>query len=604
MWISKAAADQRAGRAGRTGPGHCYRLYSSSMYSRHMDEFPLPEVLTRPLEDVVLAMKAMRISNVANFPFPTPPGQEQLEAATTLLANLGCVDTTTTSNNEARGGIEGGQRGERGDGKITRLGAAVAKLPLGVRYGKMLLVAAEAGVLDYAIVMVALLSESNPFVVNGQEINKEGSAKNKDNASEAEDDEDELMENDTKKEKKKRRVHCWSHRGGDILAGVLAVGAYTYAGRGAGGMAEKVARRKFCEDNGLNPVVMARIQKMRTHLTRLAKTRLASAEGVAAKTGGFLSSMKPPNKAQEQLLCQAIASGLLDNVAMLAPLGSIPTGEYSFSLRSAYLSCSSKLKEPLLMDRNSVLYSRDPRQLPKWICFDSVVRKTTKDGTPVATVKTITPIEPFWLGTLAKGSRLLKLGEPQPTPVPKYDVDKDMMVCSVQTKFGNHNWEISPVQVEMYPVLQDHTTKSAQQKVSSSRHFVSDDSFRWFARYLLEGKVLPELKDLSDVWSDPPSGLTRSNAPSSKKVALLVAALANAGIDSAGALRKHWAEVDSKFLYKEVFQGWVRPNGSSSTGRDTAAAGRQEIKSLWMNIVKRHIRLWNEQRQKEQLWNV
>jgi len=71
MWISKASADQRAGRAGRTGPGHCYRLYSSSLYSRHMDDFALPEVLTRPLEDIVLAMKAMEISNVSNFPFPT-----------------------------------------------------------------------------------------------------------------------------------------------------------------------------------------------------------------------------------------------------------------------------------------------------------------------------------------------------------------------------------------------------------------------------------------------------------------------------------------------------------------------------------------------------
>lgn len=71
MWISKASADQRAGRAGRTGPGHCYRLYSSSLYSRHMDPFALPEVLTRPLEDVVLSMKAMKISNVSSFPFPT-----------------------------------------------------------------------------------------------------------------------------------------------------------------------------------------------------------------------------------------------------------------------------------------------------------------------------------------------------------------------------------------------------------------------------------------------------------------------------------------------------------------------------------------------------
>ncbi|CAM9661965.1 unnamed protein product, partial [Ectocarpus sp. 13 AM-2016] len=51
-WVSKASADQRAGRAGRTGPGHCYRLYSSALYTQTMEAFAPPEVLTRPLEDV------------------------------------------------------------------------------------------------------------------------------------------------------------------------------------------------------------------------------------------------------------------------------------------------------------------------------------------------------------------------------------------------------------------------------------------------------------------------------------------------------------------------------------------------------------------------
>ena len=569
MWISKAAADQRAGRAGRTGPGHCYRLYSSSMYGRHMDDFALPEVLTRPLEDVVLAMKAMRISNVAEFPFPTPPGKDQLESAIQLLANLGCVDTN--ANTTAASHLTG-------DGEITPLGAAVAKLPLGVRYGKMLLVAAEAGVLDYAIVMVALLSESNPFVLSGQQ-GTEGESET--SPSEDQDDPGDEIDDNHETTKKKKQGHGWSHRGGDVLAGVLAVGAYTYAGRGAGGMAEKVACRKFCEEHGLHPVVMARIQKMRTHLARLAKKRLTAAENsIAAKTGGFLSSMKPPNKVQEQLLCQAIASGLLDNVAMLAPLGSIPPGPYTSSLRSAYLSCSSKLTEPLWMDRNSVVYSRDPRQLPKWICFDSVVRKKAKDGTPIATVKTITPLEPSWLGLLAKGSRLLKLGDPLPTPVPKYDEDQDKMVCSVQTKFGNHNWEISPIQVEMYPLLQSSTTATPK---ATSQHFVSDDSFRWFARYLLEGKVLVEFQDWNDVWNDPPSIVTRKTP--SPKATLLVAALAHAGVDSAAALRQHWARVDRKFLYKQVFPSWVRPNQDAN----------REMKTQWMNMVKRNIQLWKDQ---------
>lgn len=585
MWISRAAADQRAGRAGRTGPGHCYRMYSSSMYSRHMNEFALPEVLTRPLEDVVLAMKAMSVSNVANFPFPTAPDQSQLDAAVKLLANIGCVDL---SDVERKGG----------DGEITRLGAAVAKLPLGVRYGKMLLVAAQAGVLDYAIIMVAVQSESSPF--------HHGPPGDKNQNDEVGSDEDSLDEVDrnaaTKQEearKKELSKSKWTHRGGDILAAVHAVGAYTYAGRGAGGVTEKVACHSFCEENGLNPVMMERIQKMRLHLARLAKTRLGNAEGVAAKTGGILNTMPPPNKLQENLLlqvsttidhheafiqssfsrtsslisAQAIASGLLDNVAMLAPPGSI-TSDHPFSLRSAYLGCSTTITEPLFMDRNSVSFSRDSRRLPQWVCFDSIVRKEIRTGDTVATMKNITPIDPSWLGSLAKGSRMLSLGEPLPSPLPSYDVDLDAILCSVSTKFGSRGWEIPPVQVEMFEALHSSDTKK-------SGHFLVDDSFRWFARFLLEGKVLPELSGLTEMLNDEPSIITRKKPM--KKVALLVSALSSAGVDSAGALRKHWAEVDDKFLFSHL-KSW------------TKGEHKAEVKCMWIAAVKSNVKQWKARR--------
>ena len=48
-WISRASAEQRTGRAGRTGPGHCYRLYSSALFAK-MDEFSQPEILKTPLD--------------------------------------------------------------------------------------------------------------------------------------------------------------------------------------------------------------------------------------------------------------------------------------------------------------------------------------------------------------------------------------------------------------------------------------------------------------------------------------------------------------------------------------------------------------------------
>jgi ATP-dependent RNA helicase DHX37/DHR1 len=551
MWISKAAADQRAGRAGRTGPGHCYRLYSSSMYARQMDAYALPEVLTRPLEDVVLAMKGMNVSNVGDFPFPTPPDRKQLDAAVRLLADIGCVDL---SEIEEKGG----------DGQATRLGVAVANLPLGVRFGKMLLVAAQAGVLDYAIAMIAALTESSPFVHNGQ-LSSNGSDEDSDIEINIKDKEDVGA--------KKRQL--WAHKGGDVLAMMLATGAYAFAGHDAGGVSERVACRKFCETNGLHPVIMERIQKMRLHLARLVKTRLPNAQSIATRTGGFLSSMKPPNKLQEDHLKQAIASGLLDNVAMLAPFGYFP-GEHTFNLRSAYISCSLNAREPLFMDRNSVLYSRDFRTLPQWVCFESLQRKTLKDGTSVAVMKNLTPVDPIWLGPLAKGSQMIRYGEPLLSPLPTYDVDKDAILCSVLTKYGSHGWEIPPAKMEMFDVLNAPGRKA-------SATFAKEDSFRWFARFLLEGKVFSELKNLPAMLNDSPAVITRRTPLA--KVSALVSALAGAGVDSAEALSKHWAEEDDKFLFK-ILKSWVKaPN--------TAAA-----KELWIVTVKTHVMNWKSTHEK------
>lgn len=549
-WISKAAANQRAGRAGRTTAGHCYRLYSSSMFSRHMDEFAEPEVLVRPLEDVVLAMKAMKVSNVSNFPFPTPPNKEQLCSALQLLSSIGCLEPS---------------KDPESDGKITRLGSAVAQLPLGIRYGKILLVGAQAGVLDYAIPVVAVLSEVSPFKTSADQAVQEEKGEDDDK-----DDTDSLSGGESNLEsERKSKPKKWYAKGGDILAAVLALGGYTYAGRGAGGMSEKVACEKFCLENGLNPTVMHRIQKMRVHLARLAGQRLRSASGIAATTGGITSSMPPPNALQEKLLCQAIASGLLDNVAMLAPPGSIP-GDHPFSLRSAYISCTRSPREPLFMDRNSVLFSRDSRQLPQWVCFDSLLLKTHKDGTKFAVMKSITPIDPAWLGQIATGSQLLRLGEPKPTPPPVYSVEQDAIMCHISTRFGRHGWEIPPVQAKMFPALQQLPGKQ-------SAHFQVDDSFRWFARFLLEGKVLSELTDLPSLLNDSPSLITRK--ATIKKAVLLVSTLAAAGVDSASALRQHWAEVDDKFLFKHL-RPWIKEER------------KEDAKRLWIDTVKKCVTQW------------
>lgn len=98
-------------------------------------------------------MKAMGIVDVSRFPFPTPPDATGLRAAAALLSNLGA----TTGG--GGGGVDGEDRGE-----ITAVGKALALLPVGARYAKMLLLAVQGGLLAHAAALVAMLTEGDPFV--------------------------------------------------------------------------------------------------------------------------------------------------------------------------------------------------------------------------------------------------------------------------------------------------------------------------------------------------------------------------------------------------------------------------------------------------------
>lgn len=77
MEFLQIAALQRAGRAGRTGPGQCYRLYSSECFDNMMDE-TIPEIQRTNLANTILYLKAIGINNVLDFDFLDPPSQDQV----------------------------------------------------------------------------------------------------------------------------------------------------------------------------------------------------------------------------------------------------------------------------------------------------------------------------------------------------------------------------------------------------------------------------------------------------------------------------------------------------------------------------------------------
>ena len=75
--ISKASAQQRSGRAGRTQPGKCFRLYTEKSFKSEMQENTYPEILRSNLSSVVLQLKKLGIDDLVHFDFMDPPGATQ-----------------------------------------------------------------------------------------------------------------------------------------------------------------------------------------------------------------------------------------------------------------------------------------------------------------------------------------------------------------------------------------------------------------------------------------------------------------------------------------------------------------------------------------------
>jgi len=132
------------------------RLYSSAVFHTEFPEFSEPEIKVRPVEDMVLLMKAMSINRVRRFPYPTHPGDPQLRSAETLLLNLGALE------------IPQGLRNKVDSTRITSLGKTMAHLPLSPRFARMLAISFSHSVLEYVITLVAALSVK---VTNYQQIN-------------------------------------------------------------------------------------------------------------------------------------------------------------------------------------------------------------------------------------------------------------------------------------------------------------------------------------------------------------------------------------------------------------------------------------------------
>ncbi|MCE1159795.1 MAG: ATP-dependent RNA helicase HrpA [Burkholderiales bacterium] len=134
--ISKAAANQRAGRCGRVAAGVCIRLYDEQDFHNRSD-FTAPEILRSSLANVILRMKALGLTQIEQFPFVQAPPAKAIGDGYHLLQELGAFDT---QNN------------------LTNVGRALAKLPIDPRVSRMILAARDMGALREVLIIAAALS--------------------------------------------------------------------------------------------------------------------------------------------------------------------------------------------------------------------------------------------------------------------------------------------------------------------------------------------------------------------------------------------------------------------------------------------------------------
>jgi len=140
--ISQAQAKQRAGRAGRTGPGKCYRLYTERAYRDEMLSTNVPEIQRTNLASTILSLKAMGINDLLSFDFMDPPPMETMITALEQLHSLSALDD---------------------EGLLTRLGRRMAEFPLEPQLSKMLIQSVHLGCSDEILTIVSMLSVQNVF---------------------------------------------------------------------------------------------------------------------------------------------------------------------------------------------------------------------------------------------------------------------------------------------------------------------------------------------------------------------------------------------------------------------------------------------------------
>ncbi|OQD84732.1 hypothetical protein PENANT_c012G10829 [Penicillium antarcticum] len=260
--ISKASATQRAGRAGRTKPGKCFRLYTQEAYEK-LPEATVPEIQRSNLAPAIMQLKALGIDNIVRFDFLTPPPAELVIRAFELLSSLGAVDDYA---------------------KLTKpLGTRMAELAVDPMMAKVLLAAPSFNCLSEILSIAAMVSLQGTVWVQ--------------------------HEGDKRSAESNRRKFAVEE--GDHLTYLNVYQAFVTKGK---------KDSKWCRDNLLNYRALLRAVSIRGQLKRyLERFGIQVDESLSARTGALDLSSQP------ERIRRCLTTGYFAHAAKMQPDGTFQT---------------------------------------------------------------------------------------------------------------------------------------------------------------------------------------------------------------------------------------------------------------------------------------
>lgn len=260
--VSKASAAQRAGRAGRTKPGKCFRLYTASDF-HNLSEASIPEIQRSNLAPVFLQLKALGIDNIARFDFITPPPAELVTRALELLYSLGALDDYA---------------------KLTRpLGTRMAEIAIDPMMAKTLLSAPTFNCLSEMLTIAAMTSLDGNIWFH--------------------------LDGEKKRIETARRKFAVEE--GDHITMLNVYQAFLTKGK---------KEAKFCHDNFLNHKALTRAVSVRAQLKRyLERLGINVDETLSNQSSSMPLSINGMSKSES--ICRCLTTGFFAHAAKMQPDG-------------------------------------------------------------------------------------------------------------------------------------------------------------------------------------------------------------------------------------------------------------------------------------------